>query len=36
MKNGEKRHKEEETPSAEADAEFASLLGQYFPEADVE
>ena len=28
--------KEEETPSAEADAEFASLLGQYFPEADVE
>ena len=28
--------KEEETPSADADAEFASLLGQYFPEADVE
>ena len=28
--------KEEETPSEEADAEFASLLGQYFPEADVE
>ena len=28
--------KAEEAPSAEADAEFASLLGQYFPEADVE
>ena len=28
--------KAEETPSAEEDAEFASLLGQYFPEADVE
>ncbi len=28
--------KEEEEDTAEADAEFASLLGQYFPEADIE
>ena len=28
--------KQEEAATAEEDAEFASLLGQYFPEADVE
>ena len=28
--------KQEETATAEEDAEFASLLGQYFPEADIE
>ena len=28
--------RQEEADTAEADAEFASLLGQYFPEADIE